>query len=51
MTRFTPVLVVIGVAYVLLLNGPVLAKDADAFPNIVLILADDMGPGEPSYAG
>ena len=29
------------------------AKDApvSARPNIVLILADDMGPGEPSHAG
>ncbi|MFC1761083.1 arylsulfatase [Planctomycetota bacterium] len=41
----------VGVICALLSNGPVLAQGSNAFPNIVLILADDMGPGEPSYAG
>lgn len=51
MTKYKSALVAIGIACVLLLNGLVLANDTNAFPNIVLILADDMGPGEPSYAG
>lgn len=39
-------------AWVLLsANNPVLANSTSEFPNIVLILADDMGPGEPSHAG
>ncbi|MFC1761087.1 hypothetical protein ACFL6U_03305 [Planctomycetota bacterium] len=41
----------VGVICALLSNGPVLAQGSNTFPNIVLILADDMGPGEPSYAG
>jgi arylsulfatase A len=32
-------------------SNPVFGKDTSELPNIVLILADDMGVGEPSHAG
>ena len=45
-------IVATGVSCLLLsANNSMLAQDAGKLPNIVLILADDMGAGEPSYAG
>ncbi|MEN8229426.1 MAG: arylsulfatase [Bacteroidota bacterium] len=45
-------IVVTGAVCALLSVGnPVLAQGTSELPNIVLILADDMGPGEPSHAG
>jgi len=45
-------MLVTGAVCALLSTGnPVWAEDSSRLPNIVLVLADDMGPGEPSHAG
>lgn len=41
----------VAVLSALLTGTFVVGMEAKDLPNIVLILADDMGPGEPSYAG